>query len=200
MLGLRLAREMVPPLAMEQTPLQELGRLAGQRVLDLIDGRKPATLTEALPARLVRRGQPDPARTPKLLPQTKLTADCALKKQHVGTRERPDLIADPLLRNGADLICERLLRRRIDEHDGFRRIHAPAIRRERHNLHSVEQMIGEVIADNHRRSCLADFAPTTRVELNPEDITAFHGRASSGSASIHSRASRSRSLSAAIAR
>jgi DNA-binding LacI/PurR family transcriptional regulator len=39
-----------------QTPLREMGQLAGRRVLDLIDGRQPATTTELLPARLVRRG------------------------------------------------------------------------------------------------------------------------------------------------
>jgi LacI family transcriptional regulator len=51
-----LAQEMVPPLTTVQTPLREMGQLAGRRVLDLIDGRQPATTTELLPARLVRRG------------------------------------------------------------------------------------------------------------------------------------------------
>ncbi|MCC7368092.1 MAG: LacI family DNA-binding transcriptional regulator [Chloroflexi bacterium] len=51
-----LAQEMVPPLTTVQIPLRELGRQAGRRVLDLIDGGPNGATTEVLPVRLAPRG------------------------------------------------------------------------------------------------------------------------------------------------
>ena len=51
-----LAQEMVPPLTTVQIPLREVGQLAAQRLLGLIDGGQSAPTTEVLPVQLVRRG------------------------------------------------------------------------------------------------------------------------------------------------
>jgi LacI family transcriptional regulator len=51
-----LAQEMVPPLTTVQIPLNEVGRLAARRLLDLIGREDAPPTTDVLPVHLIRRG------------------------------------------------------------------------------------------------------------------------------------------------
>jgi DNA-binding LacI/PurR family transcriptional regulator len=51
-----LAQEMVPPLTTVQIPLNEVGRLAARRLLDLIKREGTPPPTDVLPVTLIRRG------------------------------------------------------------------------------------------------------------------------------------------------
>src|SRR5439155_18499414 len=87
-----------------------------------------------------------------------------------------------------------------DMHQGLARIQAIDVRAQGHDLDAVQHSIRGVVADDHGGPPFADLATTGRIKVNPIDVPTPHSIASSGKASIHSQASRSRSSSAASSR
>src|SRR5207247_536326 len=90
------------------------------------------------------------------LREGQLNADRPVDAFHLDCRKRSGLAYEPLLARGGQLIRHRFALLTSERDVGLARVETPDVARQRHDLHTIEVVIGRIVAHDDRRPLLPD--------------------------------------------